>query len=150
MISFCFGVKISCTMLICLGLMMDFPSNPIRWIFSTSWRKPSISSRSVYTVSKALYTSFARLCDHHVLSCSHKLDSGSGDVCLKVFGVISAGKGNTECLSEDSQISSARITPRADSIAAMIRTLPSSRPKSFFSLNNFCFYHFYILCRFCL
>ena len=44
---------------------------------------------------KALYAC-GSCCDYHILSCSHELDSGSCDMCLKVFGVISTGKCDTE------------------------------------------------------
>ena len=98
---------------------------------------------------KALYTSCS-CCDHHVLSCSHELDSGSGDVCLKVFGVISTRKGNTEkSFGRFADIKCAHDTTcRLDRCHDQNTSFFTS--EIFFSLDNFSFYDFYILCGLCL
>ena len=98
---------------------------------------------------KALYTSCS-CCDHHVLSCSHELDSGSGNMCLKVFCIISSGKGNTEkSFGRFANIKCAHdTTRRLDRCHDQNTSFFTS--EIFFSLDNFSFYDFYILCGLCL
>ena len=102
----------------------------------------------VYSI-KALYTSCS-CCDHHVLSCSHELDSSSGNVCLKVFGVISTGKGNSE--KSFGRFADIKCTHHASCGFNSCHDQNTSLFTSeiFFSLNNFSFYYFYVLCGFCL